>query len=368
MCGLQEMGTILHCQNYGKLKSNSGDYIGGISGKSLSTIHDSYTKGILAGKDYIGGITGMRYDIRGCYSLPTITGTGSCHGAIAGDNSPDGRIFANYFVSDDEAGINRVSYSGKAEPMSYEELLNVEGMPPEFKTIKVNYILDDEVIDTEDYGYGTGVTSLPLELSDGEYILWDWESSSLGNLRSDTELNGTTARYITTLAGLQLRSSGQSAVLTDGRFTRDDVFTATLKADDDPDVIEKWLLEIPDDSQDEHLIRYCPPDGVEDVKIYLMKGNERTETELTKMGKYFTFMAPGNEVGFLVEDTSSNIFNILTKYLKYEIAGGALILVILLAVIISKKASGRKAKKQERKSTESGNNGDDIIDIDLDKE
>ena len=365
MCGLQEMGTILHCQNYGKLKSNSGDYVGGISGQSLSTIHDSYTKGILAGRDYLGGIAGMGYDIRGCYSLPTIMSSGSCHGAIAGDNSPDGRIYANYFVSDDEAGINRISYSGKAEPLSYKDLISIEGMPPEFKTIRVSFILDDETIDTEDYNYGDNIEYLPLELSDGEYILWDWDASGLDNLKSDTELNGTTARYLTTLAGIQHRESGQSAVLVDGRFTKDDQFSSSLQNDADPDIIERWQLTIPDDSAGEHLIRYCPPDGVKDVKIYLLKGSDRTEPELSKMGKYFTFTAPDNEVVFQVEDAG---LNILMKYLKYEIAGGAGILVILLALIISKRSKKKKALKADPKSTDENAAKDNIIDIDLDKE
>ncbi len=355
MCGLQEMGTILSCQNYGKLKSNSGDYVGGISGKSLSTVHNSYTKGILAGGDYIGGITGMGYDIRGCYSLPTITGDGSCHGAIAGDNSPDGRIFANYFVSDDEAGVNRVSYSEKAEPITYEDLISTEGMPPEFKTVRVSFILDDEVIDTEDYPYGESVSSLPLELSDGEYILWDWENSKLDNLRCDAELIGTTARYITTLAGIQLRSSGQSAVLADGRFTKDDMLGATLLQDNDTDIIEHWKLEIPDDNEAEHLIRYCPPDEVKDVRIYLLSGADRLDTEPVKMGKYYTFTAPGSEVEFLVKDTTLNPF---MKYLKYEIGGAAILLAIILIAVISKRVKKAKPKNPE----------DNIIDIDLDKE
>lgn len=380
MCGLQEMGTILHCQNYGKIKSNSGDYVGGISGQSLSTIHDSYAKGILDGGDYIGGITGMGYDIRGCYSLPTILGYGSCHGAIAGDNDPDGRIFANYFVSDEEAGINRVSYSGKAEPLSYVELISTEGMPPEFKTIRVSFILDDETIDTEDYNYGDSVDSLPLGLSDGEYILWDWENSKLDDLKSDTELTGVKARYITTLAGIQLRSSGQSAVLVDGKFTKDDQFSATLKNDADPDIIEHWQLIVPNDQASGHLIRYCPPDGVTDVNIYLLNGSDRVSAEVSKMGKYVTFTASGNDVEFLVEDAG---LNPLMKYLKYEIAGGAGILAIILAVIISKrskrkkaagtgvKSSGKKSsgkKSPDKKSSGSDSPEDDIIDIDLDKE
>ncbi len=365
ICGLQEMGTILHGQNYGKIKSNSGDYVGGISGQSLSTIHDSYTKGILSGGDYIGGITGKGYDIRGCYSLPTILGDGSYHGAIAGDNSMNGRLFANYFVSKDEAGINRVSYSGKAEPISYYDLVATEGMPPEFKTIKVNFILDDKTIDTEEYKYGDSVTSLPLGLSDGEYIRWDWDNMRLYDLVCDTEFTGVTARYITTLAGLQLRSSGQSAVLVDGKFIDEDVFTSTLLSDEDPDIIERWKLDIPDDLEPEHLIRYCPPDGVTDVKIYLLNGTERTDVELTKMGRYETFTAPGSEVEFLVEDIGSNF---LMKYLKYEIAGGAGILVIILGMMISKKRDKRKEKRSKSEPAKDNKKEDDIIDLDLDKD
>ena len=40
--GLQEMGTVLNCENYGNIYSNSGDYVGGIAGQSLSTIKRSW--------------------------------------------------------------------------------------------------------------------------------------------------------------------------------------------------------------------------------------------------------------------------------------------------------------------------------------
>ncbi|MCR5507210.1 MAG: hypothetical protein K6F34_00840 [Lachnospiraceae bacterium] len=338
MCGLQEMGTILHCQNYGKLKSDSGDYVGGISGCSLSTIHDSYTKGILSGRDHVGGITGMGYDIKGCFSLPTITGNGSCHGAIAGDNDPDGRISSNFFVSDKEAGINRVSYSGKAEPMSYDELVNTDGIPAEFKTIRVNYILDDKVIDTENYEYGTSISSLPLELTDDEYILWDWDNSGLDDLRYDTELIGTTARYLTTLAGIQLRSSGQSAILVDGRFTQDDVFSTTLFNDNEPGIIEKWDLLIPDDKQDEHLIRYCPPDGVKNVRIYVVNGDEQESVTPEKMGRYYTFPVSGSDVKLLIKDAGTGP----QKYLIYGAATLIPVLILITVILIKRRKKARQ--------------------------
>lgn len=362
-CGRQEMGTILHCQSYGKLKSSSGDYVGGISGESLSTIHDCYTKGILCGNDYIGGITGKGYDIKGCYSLPSIDSIGGYLGAIAGDNDPDGRLYDNYFVSDDHAGINRVSYTGKAEPLTYNELMSRDGIPSEFRTIRVSYILDDKVQTIKEYEYGESVTSLPGEISDSEYILWDWEGARLNDLCADTELIGHTAKYITTLAGLQMRESGQSAVLVDGKFVDGQVLTTELSgASNEPGIIETWKLTIPEDKQSEHLIRYCPPSSIKAFRIWLVNGSAKTEAELTTMGKYSTFSVPGDEVIFMVEDT---YVNPIIKYLGYEVAAAAVLLILAGIAVHNKKKTKRSKKNNPTGSSDS--ELDDIIDIDLDK-
>ena len=356
ICGLQEMGTVLRCQNYGKLKSNSGDYIGGISGQSLSTIRDCRTKGILYGRSYIGGIAGSGYDITGCLSLPTIHSTGSCHGAIAGDNDQKGRLRDNYFVSDEQAGIDRVSYSGKAAPITYSELTAIEGLPAEFGTIRVSFIVDDKTISVEEYDYGDSVSTVPLDLTDAEYVKWHWEDASLNDIHSDSELFGETARYITTLAGMQLRESGQSDVLVDGRFKEGDNLLAELGSNGSSDgIIETWKLTIPEDGQTEHLIRYCPPSGVEDIKIYITNGSGNGQAELTSMGKYYTFTASGNEVCFEVEDATVNP---VIKYLKYEIPGGIALIGIILAALIKKRHQKRSARKHSL-------NEDDIIDLDV---
>lgn len=362
-CGRQEMGTIIHCQNYGKLKSSSGSYIGGISGESLSTIHDCCTKGILNGSDHIGGIAGKGYDIRGCYSMPSIDSNGSCLGAIAGDNDPDGRIYQNYFVSDDYAGINRISYSGKAEPIAYKDLISMEGIPSEFNKVNVTFIVDDEVLTVKEYDYDSCINELPDEVSTDEYILWDWESSRFNDLRADAEVIGQTAKYITTLAGQQLRESGQSAVLVDGRFVEGQVLSAELSGvSSEPGIVETWKITVPEDSSSEHLIRYCPPSSVKDFCIWLTDGSGKKEAELTPMGKYYTFIATGYEVEFSVEDTYVNPF---IKYAAYEGAGAA-VLIALSVLIIHKKKKGRKTSKSGSDSS-SEDTIDGIIDLDLEQ-
>lgn len=358
-CGLQEMGTILRCQNYGKLVSKSGDYVGGISGKSLSTIKDCQAKCIMQGNDNIGGITGFGYDISGCYSLPSINSKGSCLGAIAGDNSQKGRLKSNYFVCDDHAGIDRVSYSGKAEPIPYEQLLSADGIPSEFRSIKVSFVVDDETISVKEYNYGDSITSLPIELTDDEYILWDWDNANLLNLHADSELSGTKARYITTLAGSQLRENGQSAVLADGKFISEDTLDSRVTGEnEDPDIFECWELTIPEDFSDEHLIRYCPPENISDVRIWLLSGDEKTEAECQPMGKYYTFMAPGYNVKFLVENA---YVSPIEKYAKYEIGGGAALLAAIMAILLHRNKN-KKAKTGNKGnvsySNNSGNNTD----------
>ena len=358
ICGLQEMGTILRCQNYGKLKSKTGDYIGGISGESLGTIRDCHSKGILDGRSYIGGITGKGYDITGCYSLPAIYGTGSCLGAIAGDNDQKGRLKDNFFVSDDHAGIDRVSYSGKAEPIDYYDLISMDSVPIEFKTIRVSFIVDDKTVSVKDYNYGDSITSLPMEVSEGEYIEWNWDNARLTNMHSDAELTGKSARYVTTLASLQLRESGQSAVLVDGRFIEGDSLLVELSgASTRENIIETWKLTIPNDYSPEHLIRYCPPSNVEEIKIWTPEGDSYREIEPDRMGKYYTFSMPGNEVEFEIENVYVSPF---IKYLMYEIAG-AVVLTILIFIIISNRLNKKRSAKRH-----SPENNNDIIDMDLD--
>ena len=365
ICGLQEMGTVLRCENYGKATSKSGDFVGGISGKSLSIIKDCLAKGILKGQDNIGGICGMGYDISGCRTLPSIDSSGSYLGAIAGDNDQKGRLKDNYFVCDDHAGIDRVSYKGKAESIPYEQLLSVDGIPAEFRSIKVSFIVDDQIVSVKKYNYGDDIPGLPVDLNENEYILWDWDNARLDNLHSDTELTGTRARYVTTLSGSQLRENGQSAVLVDGQFMNYDELNSKVTGEsDDPDVFERWEIIIPEDFRDEHLIRYCPPSNIDNVRIWLLNGNERSEAECTNMGKYYTFKVPGNRVRFEVESVYENP---IIKYAKYELIGGGVLIGLILLLLSGKKGTGN-GDGGTGKDLNVTSDGAEASDIDKDRE
>lgn len=361
-CGLQEMGTILRCGNYATITSNSGEYVGGVAGSSLSNIVNSYAKCILSGSDYVGGIAGSANNVYDSYSLVQILDEESYYGAIAGDVTGNGKIRGCYFVSDDLAGIDRVSYALKAEPVSYEELINIEGMPEEFKTMKVTFLLDnddDERIEvaTQDvkYGYTLSPDEFPfVTCDDGNYISWSIKDAV--EVFSDLEIHAESLRDVTTLASSLVRSTKQSAILVDGSFMEDDRLTANVRVnapDELKNCIEYWELEIPDDGAVNHQIRYSLPDDYRDeigsaFGVYIYENGQWNRVkEVGMMGAYYTFDVSGNNVGIQIvneykKDNRTMIFIIV----------GVGVVGLLVLVLILKKVSVPKNKKTTNKKTE----------------
>ena len=361
-CGLQEMGTILRCGNYATITSNSGEYVGGVAGSSLSNIVNSYAKCILSGSDYVGGIAGSANNVYDSYSLVQILDEESYYGAIAGDVTGNGKIRGCYFVSDDLAGIDRVSYALKAEPVSYEELINIEGLPEEFKTMKVTFLLDnddDERIEvaTQDvkYGYTLSPDEFPfVTCDDGNYISWSIKDAV--EVFSDLEIHAESLRDVTTLASSLVRSTKQSAILVDGSFMEDDRLTANVRVnapDELKNCIEYWELEIPDDGAVNHQIRYSLPDDYRDeigsaFGVYIYENGQWNRVkEVGMMGAYYTFDVSGNNVGIQIvneykKDNRTMIFIIV----------GVGVVGLLVLVLILKKVSVPKNKKTTNKKTE----------------
>lgn len=125
-----DLGAIKTCESYGDLESSSGNYVGGVAGLSRTTIRNCFVKCTLSGGDYVGGVVGASEEntvVSGCYTLVDISDSGRYSGAVSG--TEDGEFKGNYYVSDTLAGLGRISYSGKAEPISFESFTQVKGLP-----------------------------------------------------------------------------------------------------------------------------------------------------------------------------------------------------------------------------------------------
>ncbi len=349
VCGLQEMGIILRCGGYGKVQSTTGNYVGGVAGQSYSYIKNSFAKCMVSGGDYVAGIVGAGSRIEDCYAMVKIVDATSFFGAIAGSADVEGNVSGNYFVSDEIAGIDRISYSKKAEPISYQELIAVEGIPQRFRKMKITFYADEQEVSQLECRYGGSISEdkyPDIPVKKGFYA--DWDINELNNVMFDQEVTVEYVRYLTTLAGSRLRENGQSAILVDGNFKESDelgVMESTVSdiviEDVSPeDIVEHWAVRIPEDGDAIHQIRYqAPLSRTKDVEIYVKSDNgwQKAETEL--MGIYHLFPVHGTRVEIAVTIHEKSI----RDYLVFIIIGGAAVIAGIVVVIAVKKK--RKKKK-----------------------
>ena len=173
--GLQELGLVYGSEGYGTVKSETGNYAGGIAGNSASAITDSYSLCNVESEDYTGGICGKGYTMQNCISIPAILGDGEAKGSLAGIIESDGEVSTNIFVNDIYGGIDDINYSGKADSASYEAVMAMENIPDGFHRVTLVFKADGNVIDTKNIAYNAnlGVSELPsIPDKDGFYAQW----------------------------------------------------------------------------------------------------------------------------------------------------------------------------------------------------
>ncbi len=356
-CGLHEIGTILKCSDFAKVSSETSDYVGGIAGRSYGTIRESYGKGILSGQSYVGGIAGEGVDIIECACMPTITQHSDHAGAVTGCADDGGVLKNNVFVSDTLAGVDRVSLEGKAEPVTYAQLMELEGIPYEFSRMNVSFIVDGKSVADISKRWGETVSTdeipaakaaedalvddgEPPILEADEYI--DWECDETMPVFSDTEITGDIVRYSSALAGEQEDGGRQSAILVDGRFKKGDRLEVTEISTGDG-TEEEYIITIPDDGQMRHRIRYRKRDD-SDVAVLVAKDGLYSETECGAFGRYLTFEADGNSVFLKVVKKEQKDLRLMIC----AAAGSALILAAAAICLIRlrrrrrRRRSGRK--------------------------
>ena len=408
ICGLQEMGTILNCGSYAKIESTDGNYVGGVAGSSVSYIVESYAKGELDGNTYVGGITGDGMHIKDCLTLVSVTRAENWYGAISGHIAEKGEVRNNYFVSDDLAGIDRVSYALKAEPVSYaaveknevfEEIMQeteeskeklevvplstgtdeevakevkYRDLPHEFSNITVNFVLEDEDLEngseqvdrlSKKYGESLKPEEYPsVPEKEGYYV--DWDVPEVDRLVCDVTATATYKLYRTTLAIDDSAEKNQSILLVDGNFKEGDKIEATRtvllneenknSSLDEMEIIE---LTIPDDGQDVHQIRFKPDNDYNQVleifgkfasstEYALYEVTENTKVKLTPTGKMGAYSTYELEGNtHTLSYGVSNAQNIGFIIIAIFLLAFVLIIVIIIIVVNIIKRHGGKVPK-----------------------
>lgn len=390
ICGSMELGLIFGCEGYGSAASESGNYIGGIVGQTAGVVRNSHSKCALSGGSYVGGITGagslnagtgVKSTVAECRALVEIRSCRQYAGAIAGAESGD--FIDNYFVSDTFAGINRMNYLGKAEPLSYTQLLTLADIPDAFRELRLEFRIDGQTVKSLTVPYGEGFDgSVYPELPAREGYYGTWDIADLSAITFDTVVNAVYVPNIASLRSEQERGAGRPIFFVEGAFREGDTLTATESETSaslseisgqpptaaellrsglrghithDTAITEQWHLTIPDDGSESHTVRYVTVDeSVDGSDVYVRSGSGWQKLACGSFGSYLTFPVSGTEAEIAVVSTGQAWWVYLIYALVIFLALSLLILVIraIRAAVLRRRI--RKAARKTQGDTPAG--------------
>lgn len=226
IAGEMLLGSIMECTNTGTIKSD-GSQVGGIAGLSLTTIRKSNSKCSLWGTDKIGGIAGEGTSIYDCCSMIEIREGQDYLGSVAGITDSSGTVENCFFVEGCPAGIDGISYTGHAQPLPYQEFLELPELPDLFKNIYLTFEADERTVSTVTIAYGENFDSKDLpKVPPKEGYVGTWSDFNETEITFDQTIEAIYTEYITTLAS-DLTDDNRPILFAEGNFTPDDLLTVS---------------------------------------------------------------------------------------------------------------------------------------------
>ena len=342
LVGLQELGLVYGSEGYGTVKSETGNYAGGIAGNSASAITDSYSLCNVESEDYTGGICGKGYTMQNCISIPAILGDGEAKGSLAGIIESDGEVSTNIFVNDIYGGIDDINYSGKADSASYEAVMAMENIPDGFHRVTLVFKADGNVIDTKNIAYNAnlGVSELPsIPDKDGYYAQWP-ENIVSKPILQNTVVEAEYHVWIESVAGDIASQNDKPLFIAEGKFYDDNKITLS-KCDTDNlsgDIEYSYAWKMRGTDVKDKGTKTCHfyiknTSGSSEVWYRDNADSGWVKADAKEHGSYMTAEIPYEADFAVIHKESSNMI--------YYICGGAAACIIVLAVIIIKKRKKR---------------------------
>lgn len=326
IAGRMDYGAVMDCVSGGTVTSK-GSYAGGIAGYCDASVKNSMARVSISAESYAGGIVGLGGDISGCLAIPHIEEKCEYMGAIAGYS--EGTLKENYYSECTYGAVDGFSYEGKAQELSYSELLEKSENADIFRFVTVTFVVDGEVFDTVNVPFGEKITEFPqVPETDGAY--WRWEDSDLSSLSYNITVSGEYIERLTTI------STGESVplALCEGSFYGGQ--TLTLE-ELEPSEGAAWAYRITVSSYDKPITVRLRS---EDDGRLLAYGTD-TELEYTRDGSYIVFSAENGCEVELIPEARSNV-----RYIA--LGAGTAAVIIIAAVVLVRKKNKKKPENTEQ--------------------
>lgn len=338
--GLSEIGTVYECENYGDIESTNGNYIGGIAGKSESSIRKSYAKNKLSGKRYIGGIAGKGDIITACCSIVNVS-DGENIGSVCGDAASKEKLSQNLFVDRGLGAVDGISYKGKAEPVGFDDLKNKSGIPSRFISFTVTFKADDIIVETQEIKYGDDTSRIKYpDIPQKDGYFGNWQQPEAETVTENIELICEYKPYITILSSTERNESGKLALgLAEGEFTDKAVLHITESSETPPAKangnvkLYDTSLSGTDIKRGDTVTLRILNENKDNVTAWQLKDGNWEQLETAKRGKYVILQTTGPDSTICLQYMKTNMNFILFIIIA---------LVIMLMLIIVKKKKRRK--------------------------
>lgn len=375
VAGYMKIGAVVHSESYGSVESTEGDFVGGICGQSLSVIRSCYAISDVSGGKNVGGIAGYAEELTDCCSLARVEAAVGQSGAIAGqvssyekEEDEQQKVKNNFFAGDALYGIDGISYDGIAQSISYEEMLEIEGIPQAFRHLKITYRIEDQVLGYEEVAYGDSLDHLTYpEIPEKEGYYGVWEDVSGQRMTGNRVLE---AEYVEKVSVVQSDAHAEQTVaaeesdekrsprkkpyaLVESSFTGDAVLHVSTDEETGFD------LQTPEGVEGNHRIYFITlenadvqPDQETALRLYNPYGDDVElwhyeeesgwqQEELVSRGEYLQTTLTGDSGIYCIVEKKPNV-------MLYAVLGGCSGGVLLL-LQLRKAIKKHRQKRQEKK-------------------
>lgn len=340
LAGRMELGTLIDGQNYGAVTGT--DYVGGAAGYANASVRNCYNKSRLSGSTYIGGIAGYAKRLSGCCTITTIVEGEEFLGAVLGKEMEDASIHGNFFVDTGVAGVDGISYSGKAEPVTFQRLSDTADIPAEMLSFSISLYADDELIEKLPFSYGQKLSTIALPdvpEKTGNYGVWE---ALPEYAPSDLVINAE-YRAIVTIAQSAEVNGKLPLALASGEFTEDIGLSVTeedaakpVGAGSNAKIYRLKLENSGLGELDTVPVRLLNP-GSSKAMVWVMENGAWKSVSSEQNGKYMLAEMLGTEGVFCVANPD-------VAWIPFA-AGGAAVIAIAIIVLSVRRAKKRKKAK-----------------------
>jgi hypothetical protein len=278
----------------------------------------------------------------------------ACSGAIAGWADMEGdAVTGNFFVHESLGAVDGISYSGKAVPLSYEEMLQREDLPEQFHTLHLIFAADGVLVKEIQFEYGGSISpdSLP-EVPEKEGYTGAWPDYDYSALYYSAVIEAVYTPREGALATIQTREDSPMAiVLIEGDFDKNTEVLLSSFQGEEPTVkgqiLEKWVVHLSHlEEGQSYSLRYLPPEleRGHHAEIYVLKDGEWAKTDTGTAGSYLSFDCGDSTVVFCAVDVKNGNLGL------YLAIGGAAAALLILGLVLRRKKKKTPARAEKGES------------------